>query len=70
MQSKQSKQVKITGNSIDTIVIPVFAKKTSLPNFDSWVYFGVNNGATYADKYGESEFRAKIVPKPSKNSKF
>ena len=42
----------------------MFAKKTSLPNFDPRVYFGVENGATDAEKYGESEFRAKIVPTP------
>ena len=45
--------------------VPVFAKKTSLPSFDSWVYFGMKNGATDAEKYGESEFRANIVPKPT-----
>ena len=44
--------------------LPVFAKITSLPNFDSRVYFGMKNGATDAEKYGESEFRAKIGPKP------
>ena len=27
-------------------------KKTSLPNFDSRVYFGVENGATDAEKHG------------------
>ena len=50
--------------------IPVFAKKTSLPNFDPRVYFGVENGATDAEKHGESEFRAKIVPTPPNNSKW
>ena len=44
----------------------MFAKETSLPIFDTRVYFGVINGATDAEKHGESKFTAKNAPKSQK----
>ena len=52
------------------IVIPVFAKITSVPNFAPRAYFGMKNCATDAEKHGESKFTAKHVPKPLKKINF
>ena len=44
---------------------PVLAKITSVPPRTS---FGVKNGATDAEKHGESKFKAQNVPKPPKKN--
>ena len=45
-------------------------KKRPLPNFNPRAYLGLQNGATNAEKHGESEFTAQNAPKPSKKLDF
>ena len=51
-------------------MVPVFAKKTSVPIFAPKASFGMKNNATDAEKHGESKFTAKNVPKLTKKPKF